>query len=94
MFVSLIIILVPVKFVMIFPLSLPMLIVCVFFYSRNIGMFFVNLLKKKKLRHKNLPQIDHIPKCKKTIKLPENIIGANLDDFGYSDAFLDTTSKA
>lgn len=29
----------------------------------------------------------------KSIKLLEDIIGENLDDFGYGDTFLDTTSK-
>ena len=37
--------------------------------------------------------MDHRPKCK-TVKLLEENIGENLDDFEYGDAFLDKTPKA
>ena len=38
--------------------------------------------------------MDHKPKCKmQTIKLLESNIEENLNDFGYVDAFLDTTQK-
>ena len=45
--------------------------------------------------HKNCLKLDQRLKIKcKTIKLLEDKIGENLDDFGYGDDFLDTTPKS